>query len=405
MTREEIQNNVLSLSDIHKNLLLTWATGTGKSYAAIRLQEYLNPEMTYIVVAEVAHISNWEKEYIKHGKEELLKKTKIFCYASLKKNINEKIDLLILDEGHHATSEVRLDHLTSLEIEKNVVVLTATISEQKKTLLESTFGQFKEYNIPLNKAIEWNILPIPKVYLIPLELDTKMYIHEYEMTRGSTKGRQIIECKFEERWKYLKDKKNYPNLKLKVKCTEFQKNIWYNEQFAYFRNQYFRTRNKIFENKWLQIGSARKRFLAECKTDYLRVLLRKLGKRRFICFCGSIEQADLVSKKKNVIHSKIKKPLEVIEQFNEGKIDHIFAVGMLKEGQNLEDIEVGIISQLDGEDLSFIQKSGRALRAEEPLIFVLYYKETRDEEYLENVKDYINPEYIEIISNLRDWKI
>jgi glutathione synthase len=76
------------------------------------------------------------------------------------------------------------------------------------------------------------------------------------------------------------------------------------------------------------------------------------------------------------------------------EINSLFVVGMLQEGQNLNDIEKGIIIQLDGKLRSFIQKSGRVLRAEHPEIFIIYVKGTQDETYLKNALEGLNPDYI-----------
>ena len=71
---------------------------------------------------------------------------------------------------------------------------------------------------------------------------------------------------------------------------------------------------------------------------------------------------------------------------------------MLKEGSNLSNIEIGVMIQLDGNEGSFIQKSGRIMRAENPVIFLFYFKNTKDEEYLENVLREVNPEHVKVIS-------
>jgi superfamily II DNA or RNA helicase len=70
---------------------------------------------------------------------------------------------------------------------------------------------------------------------------------------------------------------------------------------------------------------------------------------------------------------------------------------MLQEGVNLSDIQVGIIIQLDGEERAFIQKFGRTLRAESPVQYIIYYKGTRDEEYLKNALENIDKSYIKEI--------
>ena len=71
----------------------------------------------------------------------MLKKTKIFCYASIKNNLNENVDLLCLDEGHHATSEIRLDYLSTIKATK-VVALTATMTHYKLLSLEIVPNSF-----------------------------------------------------------------------------------------------------------------------------------------------------------------------------------------------------------------------------------------------------------------------
>ena len=78
---------------------------------------------------------------------------------------------------------------------------------------------------------------------------------------------------------------------------------------------------------------------------------------------------------------------------------------MLQEGQNLTDIEAGIIVQLDGQERAFVQKFGRSLRADDPVQFIFYYKDTRDMDYLDNVLEGINNEYITEVDNLVDFEI
>ena len=72
---------------------------------------------------------------------------------------------------------------------------------------------------------------------------------------------------------------------------------------------------------------------------------------------------------------------------------------MLQEGQNLTGIEAELIIQLDGKERSFIQKSGRAMRAESPLIYIMYCRNTQDEVYLKNVIDNIELKYIKIFGD------
>lgn len=410
MTREELQIQTLSLIKQSNRVALQWCTGLGKSKMAIDMANYLvNKEFeecgkslnVLLVVAETAHKSNWKMEFEKWG----LKTDNIVmeCYASLKKYRNSYWDLVIFDEAHHLGSALRMDVLTELHAQ-NIILLSATLSDQVMQAVTEVFGEFVTSKVTLKEAIEWGILPQPKVYLIPLTLDSTYpnctIIEEW----GKKEKRVTYKCKFHERWEYLRNKNKYPNVTLEIACTQQQKYDYLSDQFEYWRSQFFRTRQEFIKNKWLQVGSKRKRFLGESKTDAIRLLLHKIQDKRFICFCTSIEQAELLGGK-NAIHSKKDNSFNIIDDFNTKKIDNLFAVGMLQEGQNLTDIEAGVIVQLDGQERAFVQKFGRSLRATDPVQFIFYYKDTRDTEYLENVLEGIDSEYITEVDNLIDFEI
>lgn len=407
MTKKELQIKSVSLIKKNHRVALQWATGLGKSKAAIDMANYLADKKfreskvslnMLLVVAEVAHKANWQKEFNKWGLK--TDNVVIECYASLKKYRNSNWDLIIFDEAHHLGSDLRMDVLTELHAE-DIILLSATLPDQTMQAISGVFGEFIVSKVSLKEAIEWGVLPKPKVYLIPLTLDNTYpnctIIEEW----GRKEKRVTYKCKFFERWEYLRNRNKYPNVTLEISCTQQQKYDYLTEQFEYWKNQFFRNRQEFTKNKWLQVGSKRKRFLGESKTNAVRLLLSKLYNKRFICFCISIEQAELLGGK-NAIHSKKDNSLYIIDDFNTKRISNLFAVGMLQEGQNLTNIEAGVIVQLDGQERAFIQKFGRSLRATDPVQFIFYYKNTRDTEYLENVLEGINEEYITEVDDLID---
>lgn len=406
MSREELQMQSLQLIENHNRVALQWCTGLGKTRSAIEMANYIQSInkgnlKVLLVVAEVAHKNNWKEEFIKWNYK--VSNTIIECYASLKKYKNTEWDLVIFDEAHHLGSDLRIDLLSSI-ITKNVILLSATLPDQTMQAITGVFGEFAISKITLKQAIDEGILPKPKVFLIPLILNDTYSNCTIIEEWGKKEKRVIYKCKFHERWEYLRNKIKYPNVTLEISCTQQQKYNYLTEQFEYWRNQFFRTRQEVTKNKWLQVGSKRKRFLGECKTDITKLLLNKIKDKRFICFCSSIEQAELLGGK-NAIHSKKDKSLDIINMFNTKQIDSLFAVGMLQEGQNLTDIEAGIIIQLDGQERAFVQKFGRSLRADTPIQFIFYYKDTRDVEYLNNVLEGIDSEHIIEIDNLINFEI
>ena len=400
MTREELQENAIYSLINDKRLLLQWATSLGKGYAAVRAVDRIKPEKTLLVVAEIMHKNNWRKEFKDYGAEYLYDKLTVECYASLKNHRDTSWDLIIFDEAHHLGSDLRMDILQSLKAER-VLALSATLSDANlESLLNLTFGTFKVSDISMQTAIENGWLPEPKIFIIPLKLPVSGYTETIVEEWGLSKKRVKYECTWEQRWNFLRSKKTlYPNATLTIHCTPYQKYLYLSEQFEYWKKRYFILKNERVKNKWLQFGNLRKIFLGSLKTELVRNFLTTLSDKRYICFCTNIEQADTLGGSHSIhSHYKSKQNDAVLAAFNNKEINNIFAVGMAQEGQNLVDIEVGIIVQLDGKERPFIQKFGRAMRAKDPVQYIFYYKDTRDEEYLKKVLEGINPEYIQEIT-------
>ena len=387
--RAQIKAQCELLFNKGNNILLEFATGVGKTINAINLQHIMNSQKTFICVAEIAHIQNWKDEYIKHGHEELLKTTEIFCYASLKKHQKKSCDLLILDEVHHAFTEDRMEYLMSIP-KTRTIGLSATLTEEDRLRFKETFGSYDLFEITMDYAIEMELLPKPQLKIIGLELNGDVDSEIIIFKRGTPT--EIIHCDYIQKSHYILNRKRYYNIELHISCNQKQKYQYITEEYDHLKRMaYISTASKF---KWLNYGNIRKRFLSDCKTDMIQQLCAQLSNenKRFICFCGSIEQAELVGGN-NCVHSK-KDSSKTISRFNKKDIDSIYAMKMLTEGMNLTDIHVAIIAQLDGTERPFIQRTGRGLRAEFPIIYVMYIKDTKDEDYLLNVTNNIPSEYI-----------
>lgn len=405
MTKEELQTLPIQLIEQHPRIILQWATGTGKSKAAIDIANYLIERNGHLkvllVVAEINHKSNWEREFKKWKLKEC--DITMECYASLRKYKNSNWDLIIFDEGHHLGSDLRMNLLTEI-FSRYIIVLSATLPDQVIYSLNQIFGDFKISKITLGEAIKGGLLPKPRIYLIPLILDNTH--QEYSVTEEwGNKGKKTIrKCSFYERWKFLKHKEQYPDTSLVISCTAKQKYDYLTNKCEYWKSRYLTSRVEFMKTKWLQCGLQRKRFLGDLKTIVASNLLNRIKDKRLICFCSSIDQARILGGR-NAVHSEENKSLQIIEKFNRKEISSLFAVGLLQEGQNLVDIQVGVIIQLDGKERAFIQKFGRSLRAEDPIQFILYYENTRDEEYLKKALDGIDETYIIKVERLEDLEI
>lgn len=407
MTREEIIEKSVLLAQQNSKVALQWCTGLGKSYAAIRMIEVLlqdNPNFkVLLLIAELAHRENWINEFKRWNKESLLSHITIETYASLKNHREKEYQILIADEAHHAVSIIRFGLLVEMEFEK-IILLSATLSKEIQDSLYMLFGKIAYFNITLRQGINWGIIPEPSIYLIPLTLDNVKKNCIMIESWGTSAKRIEVTCDYSQRWMYIKDKKKYPHLTLKIICTQQQKYDMLNDKCTYYKDQFIRTRQDYIKIKWLQLGSERKRFLGECKTEFANSFLKYLINKRYICFCSSIEQAEYLGGV-NCIHSKKKDSLQIINSFNNKEINHLYAIGMLQEGQNLKDIEAGVIIQLDGQERAFIQKFGRTLRADSPKQYIMYIRNTRDQEFLTNVLENIDTNYITEVTTNEDLEL
>ena len=393
-TRDDLERAAKAALKSYNNIAIQAATGVGKSKLALDLcRNMVEPgeqlPSILLVVAEVAHIQNWKDEIEKWSYEGPVF---ICCYASLKKYRNTEWDVIIFDEAHHLGSELRLEIFSTITA-THMLFLSATLKQSLLDTLELHCGPIKVIKMGLQDAFNANILPEPKINLMPLTLDNKTVNHFIVEEWGNKARRVSIKCAYKDRWLYKRNKSRYPNVELIISCTQQQKYDYITEQFNYYKKRYMSCRNEAIKNKWLQWGSRRKTFLGLEKTAIAAQLLQKIGDKRLICFCTNIAQADMLGQETSV-HSQKKDSLNIIQKFNNGEINSLYAVGMLQEGVNLTGIEAGVIIQLDGEERAFIQKFGRTLRADSPEQYIIYFRATRDEEYLQNALESIDKNYI-----------
>ena len=117
MTKAEIQQKAVEMMRDTPLLILQWATGCGKSKAAIDIVKDLDTHKVLLAVAEIAHRENWKQEFLKWGLP-LDTGIVIETYASLKNHKGEKYDLIILDEAHLLS----FPSLPQVDFDKYVVI-------------------------------------------------------------------------------------------------------------------------------------------------------------------------------------------------------------------------------------------------------------------------------------------
>jgi superfamily II DNA or RNA helicase len=336
--------------------------------------------------------ANWHDETIKWWADCQLKIT-YSTYVSLPK-MAASWNYVIFDECHHLSERCR-ESLSSFDI-KHAVLCSATVSKNLKFELNRLFNNLVSYKKDLRDVIDEDILPDPKVYLWPLQLDNSLP-SEVIVKNPKAKGK-IIECSWAQRWGYIKQKYH-----VRIHCTEQQYYCDLCSQIEYWKKKYLRTKSQISKNKWLRLCADRLKWLSDKKVKYMLQLLPTLNKYRTLTFCNSIEQTEVLGK--FCINSKNANSMEYLEYFNNGTINHITACNMINEGLNLTNCQVGIYANLNSSETIIKQRMGRLLRHPKPVIIVPYYKETREAELVQIMIEDYNPELTQTINSIKEIKL
>jgi superfamily II DNA or RNA helicase len=360
MTRNELQQSIIDSEN--NEILCIWCTRLGKTRASLLASK----GYTLIICAENLHIENWKNEINKWCPEDTTRFT-LILYHNLHK-VENAYHTIIFDEIHHGFSNQRVSYLTLPSVKK--IFLSASVKEEMLEYLLKLYPNAFISKVTLQQAINSGILPEPKIILVETELNNVDKNHIWEFKRGNSKDYVKIECDFKNRWEFMKNKIKYQHLLLEVKCTELEYNQLLEEAIEFKRKTYYRSGNNEFlKNSWLQETSKRKRWLSSIKNDSTIKVINSLENKRFLCFVGSIETAIKLGGE-NAVHSKQDEEINIriFNDFNSGKINSIFAVNKLQEGVALNNVEAGIIAQLDNNDRSFIQRSGKVKSASIHLI-------------------------------------
>lgn len=357
MSREELQNRAAETLLRDRRLLCQWATGTGKSGVVLKFLKN-HPGRCLIVVPEQNNKENWVDEFVKFGVS--LDGVYLACYASLHKYQNTNWDLVVFDEAPHADTAKRISYCKSLKA-NYVIALGAVIDDEEIAALEGNYGKFTRSTISLADAINTGILPSPKIYICHITLS-------------------------------------------KQKRTFWRNGAQYDavHYYEYLQNQVDATRDAFSLNpteankqKMFRAGNARKRFLGELKYDAVKYICNGLnGKnRRFICFCNSIRQAEDLCQE-HAYTSQTPSSAKLLEKFNNKEINSLYVVGKLIEGQNLKDIDCGVITQLGSTTRITVQSIGRVMRSKNPVIWIPVFDGTKDDSFLYGITSNIPEQYI-----------
>ena len=381
MTRKELSDKFIASTS--NNFILQLPTSYGKTLLALQKinQWYdVNPNLRIIVVIPRLVLEDtWKEEINKFKFNKLLPNIRFITYVSLPKLMGKSFDVMVFDECHH-TSERCRTALQHIKVE-HVIGLSATI---KRELLQFFKYKYKceVLNIAVKDAIESEVLPDPKVIVIPIKLDNTVANQVIEK-KSKRKGLQPITINYQDRRKY----RRYTG-PLRILCTQQQYYEDLSTLIDWYKQQSMH--NAAMKNSWLHKAGDRLKWLAKQKEDIIKSILKALKNYRVLTFCQSIKQSESLGCP--CVNSKI--GTDNLDKFNNKEIKHIASIDMLNEGLNPIDCKVGLFQMLNSSQRISIQRSGRILRHKEPVLIFPYFINSREQEIImEILKDY-NPKLI-----------
>ena len=379
MTREQIYQECVNKIAKTNCLLMELATGYGKTALSLKLTNYLLASKWYegrkeinilILVAKVVHKQTWADEIrkwggINHPTAKI--NIRMECYESLHKCCDERWDIVLGDEVHHL-SEARQKTLKAMSF-GYFIGLSATIPQKLKMWFRYNYHS-EMVSCDIIESIDSEVLPEPTILLFPLQVENTRMSETIELN-PKVKG-PVVHGEYKDYWKLKKQK-----VHTIIKCTQKQKLMDLDKSIEWYKQKAM-SGNMAMKQSWLYLCGKRLEFLADCKLQWVKLILHHLDKERTITFCKTIAQTEQLGK--NCIHSQNKDATKVYDDFNNKKIDHITAVNILNENANLVDCRYGIFCNITSSEIITQQRQGRLLRHKDPIMVIPYYVGTREEE-------------------------
>ena len=386
--RDCYQQAVPHLLNLHKAFAVSFTTGMGKTKAALLCT--VNRKVL-IVVKQNVHMDNWKREIQKW-------KINTDCtyvnYKSLHKHKNIHYDLMIFDECQAFTEKV-YKNVRNIKY-TYLLFLSATIPVSKKLIIKR-FGTII-LKVDLRTAMDLKILPELKLKIVPINLEYGERNQVWKFTKENSIGK--LTMTYKQRFKAIA--KNKEGYEVDVLCNQVEyvnminENISYNMKLMYEFQQKakeeeenkakYKKQAEFFLIKAQRYGNDKKNYLAGLKVPFCKKLIDQIGQgKRFVVFTNTVDQCEDIARGKATCHSKHKDTLKNVTAFNNLEISELYAVRQLDESMNLTELDFGIILTLDNEMLANFQRLGRSTRSIEPLVYILYVRNTKDEKNLKKL--------------------
>lgn len=349
MTRDEIQQEILSGLSPPIHGLLTLAPRVGKTKMAISIIKNEKPKsILYVTPSTELRDKDIPNEFIKWKAKSYLNKTTIICYASLAQH-KGNYDKIILDEYQFLTPVNSLPFFNNQITYNTIIGLSGTDPKHfEKKELYRKLNLLILSKMSIDEAVEANLIAPYNIEVIFCELNSKN-----KNVKGGSKTKSFMQTE-ESMYNYL--------------TKRIAKKIVNNETVP--KAFYFSRMRFIYNLK--------------SKNDFAKKFINKL-KGRTLVFTGGIEQAENMLK--HTYHSQTDNKDLLL--FQEGKVNSLACVNSGGIGFTYEGVDNFVIVQINSDNRGDVtQKIARALVLQENYtakIYIIVVKDTVDEIWLEKV--------------------
>ena len=373
--KDKLQQKALEACETEGNILLTMATGTGKSRIAIEYAKKHNVQsIALLVPTENLRDSNWQEEFYKWDAASLWDNNVTrLCYASGSKIKGNEFDLVIMDESHNIT-ELSYEFFED-NICKKVIALTATSPKKLgKVGIFSKLNFRRIFSVDLDEAIKLGVVSPYRITVVYTQLNnTLKYIDA---------GSKAKPFKTTEKNQYDFLTKMIHSIQLAEEINGEPVEKYYTPKERSMLEMYIRKRMHLI-NSLLS------------KEHAARVILKTIPEEeRYLIFAGSIQQAESLCEYR--YHSKTDNTH--LEMFQKGELNRLSCVEALNEGINIPDVDGSVMVQIRSSDIKLIQRIGRNIRfreGHEAHIYILVCKDTQDEVWFSKASESLDESRIE----------
>ena len=373
VTRDELQQLAVQLSHEKKNIFFNWGTRLGKSKCIMEIVKSHNFKKVLFVCSQNIHIQNFKDDCQKFGFD--LSPYVFICWNSYHNYEGLVWDAIIQDEVDHSIN----NHIAYLSkcTYSHVYFLTATINQDQESKLRQI--DYFKWSISSSQAMDWQILPLPTVYLKPIIMSP---VQLKELQKMEERMERLKEESLEKGWYklvLLKGKK----LEDRIKKLEYELKLKWKEILKLYPDSDKENALTWEGLKVLKKGGERKKFFENIKMQWFEEngVFNRLKEKRTIFFLPDITDNKKLGNAVSSLEDS-KTNTKILDNFNSGKIDYIISKKILVRGVNVINVNWGYFGVIDLNGTSLTQSTARVLLGISPYIFIPFVKGTKEEQVI-----------------------